>query len=98
VSLERVYAVISLMVHQGTAADLAERVRGHWVIENREHHVRDVTLEEDASRVQTGSALRTMAALRNLAIGALRLAGRDNIAEGLRHHWRDMARRGPVSP
>ncbi|TMV00035.1 ISAs1 family transposase [Streptomyces sp. DASNCL29] len=92
VSLERVYAVTSLTVHQATAADLAERVRGHWAIENREHHVRDVTFGEDASRVRTGSAPRAMASLRNLAIGALRLAGWDNIAEGLRHHGRDMAR------
>ncbi|WP_328457156.1 hypothetical protein OG780_41410 [Streptomyces sp. NBC_00386] len=30
-----------------------------------------------------------MAALRNLAIGALRLTGRTNIAAGLRHHARD---------
>ncbi|MET8949143.1 ISAs1 family transposase, partial [Streptomyces sp. NPDC004542] len=92
VSLERIYAVTSLSAHQATAADLAERVRGHWAIENREHHIRDVTFGEDASRVRTGSAPRVMASLRNLAIGALRLAGRDNIAEGLRHHGRDMAR------
>ncbi|WUX49891.1 hypothetical protein OG769_36170 (plasmid) [Streptomyces sp. NBC_01435] len=71
---------------------MAERVRGHWAIENREHHVRDVTFGEDASRVRTGNAPRAMASLRNLAIGALRLAGRDNIAEGLRHHARDMTR------
>lgn len=49
VSLERVYAVTSLMAHQATPADLAERVRGHWAIENREHRVRDVTFGEDAS-------------------------------------------------
>lgn len=92
VSLERIYAVTSLAAHQATAAELAERVRGHWAIENREHHVRDVTFGEDASRVRTGSAPRAMASLRNLAIGALRLAGRDNIAEGLRYHGRDMTR------
>jgi hypothetical protein len=33
-----------------------------------------------------------MASLRALAIGALRLAGRDNIAESLRHHGGGMAR------
>ncbi|MEU3862864.1 hypothetical protein AB0F03_37195 [Streptomyces sp. NPDC028722] len=33
-----------------------------------------------------------MVSLRNLAIGALPLTGWDNIAEGLRHHKRDMAR------
>jgi predicted transposase YbfD/YdcC len=90
VSIERVYALTSLTAHQATAADLAERVRRHWAIENREHHVRDVTFGEDASRVRTGGAPRAMASLRNLAIGVLRLAGRDNIAEGLRHHGRDM--------
>jgi predicted transposase YbfD/YdcC len=92
VTLERVYAVTSLTAHQAMPADLAQRVRGHWAIENREHHVRDVTFGEDASRARVGSAPRAMASLRNLAIGALRLAGRDNIAEGLRHHGRDMTR------
>jgi hypothetical protein len=33
-----------------------------------------------------------MAFLRNLSIGALRLSRQHNIAEGLRHHGRDMAR------
>ncbi|MEU1601211.1 ISAs1 family transposase [Streptomyces sp. NPDC005708] len=92
VSIERVYAITSLTAHQANAADLAERVRGHRAIENREHHVRDVTFTEDASRVRTGGAPRAMASLRNLAIGALRLAGWANIAEGLRHHGRDMTR------
>ncbi|MCI0385681.1 ISAs1 family transposase [Streptomyces sp. CNQ085] len=76
VTLERVYAVTSLTAHQAMPADLAQRVRGHWAIENREHQVRDVTFGEDASRVRTGSAPRAMASLRNLAIGVLRLAGR----------------------
>ena len=92
VSIERVYAITSLTAHQANAAYLAERVRGHWAIENREHHVRDVTFGEDASRVRTGGSPRAMASLRNLAISALRLAGWDNIAEGLRHHGRDMTR------
>ncbi|GAA3053173.1 ISAs1 family transposase [Streptomyces glomeratus] len=92
VTIERVYALTSLRAHEATPADLAERVRGHWAIENREHHVRDVTFGEDASRVRTGSAPRAMASLRNLAIGTLRLAGWTNIAEGLRHHGRNMTR------
>jgi len=33
-----------------------------------------------------------MATLRNLAVGALRLAGYDNIAAGLRKHSRDTTR------
>ncbi|MGW3047749.1 transposase family protein [Kitasatospora sp. NPDC001175] len=49
-------------------------------------NVRDTTFAEDASRVRTGTAPRAMAALRNLAIGTLRLTGCDNIAAGLRKH------------
>jgi predicted transposase YbfD/YdcC len=83
---------VSQKESQNCPEEAAERVRGHWAIENREHHVRDVTFAEDASRVRTGGAPRALASLRNLAIGALRLTGRDNIAEGLRHHGRDMSR------
>jgi hypothetical protein len=46
-------------------------------------------LIEDASQFRTGNAPRAMATLRNLAIGALRLAGSTNIAAALRHNSRD---------
>jgi hypothetical protein len=51
-----------------------------------------VTFTEDASQVRTGASPQVMACLRNLAIGALRLAGIINIAAGLRHIGRDPAR------
>ncbi|MFE3907796.1 hypothetical protein ACFXPY_48295 [Streptomyces sp. NPDC059153] len=51
--------------------------------------MRDTTFTQDASRMRTGTAPRAMATLRNLAIGALRLTGYDNIAAGLRKHSRD---------
>ncbi|GGS26637.1 hypothetical protein GCM10010269_76570 [Streptomyces humidus] len=81
---ETVYVVTSLDTHQATPADLGGYVRGHWGIENSSHHVRDVVFAEDASTVHTGSAPRAMAALRNLAIGRLRLLGADNIAKTTR--------------
>lgn len=43
------------------------------------------TTEKVASRVRTGAPSRATAALRRLAIGALRLAGRTDIAGGLRY-------------
>jgi len=92
VTLEPVYAVTDLTAEQADAAEIAHHVREHWGIENKIHHVRDTTFAEDASRVRTGTAPRAMAALRNLAIGALRLTGCDNIAAGLRKHGRDAAR------
>jgi predicted transposase YbfD/YdcC len=87
-----VYAVTDLTAPQASPTQLAELLRGHWRIENGLHYVRDVAFTEDASRVRTGTAPRAMATLRNLAIGALRLAGITNIAAGLRHTGRDPAR------
>ena len=54
-----------------------------------QRRVRDVTFDEDRSQVRTSNGPQIMAALRNLVITALRLAGVTNIAAALRHHARD---------
>jgi predicted transposase YbfD/YdcC len=87
-----VYAVTSLTIYEASPAQLAGYLRGHWRIENQLHYVRDVTFGEDASHVRTGSLPRVLVSLRNLAIGALRLAGHPNLAAALRHIGRDPAR------
>ena len=66
-----VHAVTSLTAAQAYPARLADYMRGHWSIEAL-HHLRDATFAEDASQLRTGTAPRTMASLRNLAIGVLR--------------------------
>ena len=80
---ETVHAVTSLDAHQAKPAELASHLRGHWIVE-AQHHIRDRTFDEDASTVHTGNAPRTMAALRNLAIGALKALGATNIAKTTR--------------
>jgi predicted transposase YbfD/YdcC len=65
-----VYAVTSLPFEQAGPARLADLLRGHWAIEAL-HHIRDVTLAEDASQARTGSGPHVMATLRNLVIGVL---------------------------
>jgi predicted transposase YbfD/YdcC len=87
-----VYAVTSLTTTQAAPWQLAGYLRGHWTIENELHWVRDVTFAEDASQVRIGTGPRAMTTLRNLAIGALRLAGSANIAAALRHNSRDPTR------
>ncbi|MEV1242363.1 ISAs1 family transposase [Nonomuraea sp. NPDC050022] len=87
-----IYAVTSLPPGRITHAQLAALIRGHWSIENRLHHVRDVTYGEHHSQARTGNAPRNMAALRNLAIGALRLTGATNLAQAIRHLSRDATR------
>ncbi|MFG3339761.1 ISAs1 family transposase [Glycomyces sp. NPDC048151] len=91
-SRETVYAVTSLEAHQANPAKIADLVRRHWTIENRSHLVRDTTFREDASRLRTQNAPRAMASFRNLAIGALRLAGVDNLAKATRHNARNAYR------
>jgi predicted transposase YbfD/YdcC len=56
------------------------------------HWTRDTIYREDDSRIRTNSGPRVMAAFRNLAIGALRLAGRNDIAEATRWATRNMER------
>jgi predicted transposase YbfD/YdcC len=86
------YTVTSLALGAASPAQLAGWLRGHWRIENRLHWVRDVTFGEDASTARSGSLPRVMASLRNLAVGALRLAGHPHLAAALRHTGRDPAR------
>jgi predicted transposase YbfD/YdcC len=87
-SAEAVYAVTSLTAHQARAAELAAITRGHWLIEDRLHWVRDMDWDEDRSQVRTGNGPRVMASLRNLAITVLRLTGETSIAAALRYHAR----------
>lgn len=74
----------------GTPDALALAARGHWEIEAL-HHVRDVTMQEDAQRLRAGTSAQVAAAVRNTAIAALRLAGFTSTAAGRR--W---AARNPV--
>jgi predicted transposase YbfD/YdcC len=83
-SVETVYAVTSLDHRAADPGLLAVWLRGHWKIENRVHHVRDVTQREDASRIRVRSGPQVMAALRNTANNLARLAGHENIAAAQR--------------
>jgi predicted transposase YbfD/YdcC len=87
-TVEVVYVITSADHRAAPPHILATWVQGHWGIENRTHWVRDVTFDEDRSRVRTGNAPHVMATLRNIAISLLRLAGWTNIAAAQRHHAR----------
>lgn len=85
-SRELAYAVTSLSPQEAKPRQLLALWRGHWGIENRVHWVRDVTLDEDRCQIRTRAAPQVMAALRNMTISLLRLAGKRNIAAALRRH------------
>ncbi|MFI6063188.1 hypothetical protein [Streptomyces sp. NPDC051286] len=84
-TLERVYALTDLTMHQVTAAQLGEHIREHWGVEAL-HHLRDVTLREDASKIRTGNAPRAMASLRNTVLALAELAGWRNHAAAVDHY------------
>ena len=83
---ETVYGITSLSPEQATAECLLSLVRGHWHIENKSHHVRDVTFDEDRSQVRAGSIPQVLAAIRNACIGLMRVRGHKNIAAACRFH------------
>jgi predicted transposase YbfD/YdcC len=89
---EIVYGITSLPTCLAGPTHLNYYERRHWVVENRLHWIRDVSFDEDRSQLRTGTAPRALATFRNLAISALRLAGRANIAHARRDlHNRDDA-------
>ncbi|MEU0388464.1 hypothetical protein [Streptomyces chartreusis] len=73
------------MQYQATPTHLAEHVREHWGVEAL-HHLRDVTLHEDASEIHNGSAPRVMASLRDTALGLADLVGWPSLATAV-DHW-----------
>ena len=86
---ETAYAITSLSVHRATPIQLLHAWREHWQIRklyegNKLHWVRDVTFDEDPSTVRKGRIPQVMAALRNTAIGLLRVLGATNIAGACR--------------
>ena len=72
-SVEIAYLITSLTAEEAGPERLLELNRTHWAIENRLHHVRDVTLNEDRCRVRAGA--RPLATLRNTAISLFRRRG-----------------------
>lgn len=70
-----------------TAEDIAQALRGHWVIENGIFRVRDVSYDED--RLHGRKIGRGLSSLRNVAINIIRYAGYPFVPDG----WRDIASR-----
>ena len=83
-SRETAYLTVSLPASQALPRDLQTWIRRHWHIENRLHHVRDVTFREDLHQARTGTGPAIIATLRNTAIGWHRAIGATNIARATR--------------
>lgn len=81
---ETVYGLTSLSADEAPAERLLGLVRAYWGIENGLHQRRDVTFQEDRTRLTCGRAGWVMASLNNLVIGLLHQTGADNLAAARR--------------
>lgn len=61
-----------------SAEVFCQAIRNHWGIENRNHHVRDVTMGEDRSRIRTNPHI--FAKLRSFALNILRANSVENVS------------------
>jgi predicted transposase YbfD/YdcC len=68
-STETRYYLLSLPLD---AARFAEKVRGHWGIENQLHWVLDVGFREDQCRVMQDNAAANLAVIRHIAINLIK--------------------------
>ena len=75
--------------HDGTAAEFAGWVRGHWGIENGLHWVLDVVFREDRSRIRAENAGANLAMIRRVAVSLLgRAPGKGSgVTKRLRAGW-----------
>lgn len=75
----------------GTAAEFARWVRGHWDIENGLHWVLDVVFREDRCRVRQEHAGANLAMIRRVAVSLLRRApGKGSgVTKRLKAGWDD---------
>jgi len=67
-----------------SAKKAADAIRSHWGVENKNHYVRDVAMQEDASRIRANPGI--FARARSFALNILRANGEENIADTL---WRN---------
>ena len=66
------YAATNLSPREAGAEVLDKLLRRHWMIENRNHYVRDTHWNEDRARWRTGPAAFVMFALVGIAMNLLR--------------------------
>ena len=82
-SQEHVYGITSLSKKDACAKELLKLNRNHWHIENKLHHVRDMTFREDQSRIRHHAKAQIMCAVRNTAITLISLAKFSNAMEAI---------------
>jgi predicted transposase YbfD/YdcC len=79
------YGITNVSRKYADAARVLHLKQEHWLIENRLHYRRDVTLGEDASQVRSHGAPEVIAALNGGLLALLDFLGVKNVAKQMRH-------------
>lgn len=79
-----IYGLTSLSPEKASPKQLLRLTRAYWGIENGLHYRRDVTLQEDATRLTVGNAGHNLAILNNLVVSLCLQAGFHNLAKARR--------------
>ena len=82
---EIVYGLTNLPRKKANAARLLALQQAHWLIENRLHYRRDVTLGEDACQVRMAGAPQALAALNGGVLALMDWLHVSNMASQMRH-------------
>lgn len=83
-SSEVAYGLTSRHPETASAEQLLDWTRQYWGIENGLHYRRDVTLNEDSTRMSLSKMPRVMATLNNFIVGLTQKLGYLNLAEARR--------------
>ena len=83
-TVDEVVGITSLSLEKASAKQLLAWTRSYWGIENGLHYRRDVTLDEDSTRMSSISLSETMAVLNNFVVGLVSKLGFRNLASAQR--------------
>lgn len=83
-SNETEYGITSLSRKRASPEKVLYVRRAHWAIETGSHYRRDVTLQEDATRMTIGNTAKVMASINNLVLALFKQANFDNAAQARR--------------
>ncbi len=85
-SRETVYGITSVAADRADAKQLLEWNRGHWHVENLNHHIRDRSLKEDDCLARTNNGPGNHAMCNNIALALIFHQSRfESVPRALRH-------------
>lgn len=81
---EKHYYILSRPMND--AQTVAQGIRGHWLIENQLHYVKDVHFMEDRNRIRQGNPAAILSLFQDIAINLYRCLGYKSMKQATIHY------------